>query len=70
MRADIMQLFYIFSLPVSSLTAFQIIVTRSSADAERPRDAPQIRNIALEKACNQAMTFKDTQGHYNIDAII
>jgi len=26
---------------------------------------PQIRNIALEKACNKEMTFKDTQGHYN-----
>ena len=32
--------------------------TRSSANAEGPRDAPQIRNIALEKACNRGMTFK------------
>jgi len=34
--------------------------TRSSADAEGPRDAPQIRNIAHEKVCNRRMTFKDT----------
>ena len=40
--------------------------TRSSADAEGQRDAPQIRNIALEKACNKGMTFKDTQGRYSI----
>jgi len=38
------------------------ISTRSSADAERPRDVPQIRNNALEKVCNREMTFKDTQG--------
>jgi len=31
----------------------QIIRTRSSADAEWPRDAPQIRNIALEKTYNR-----------------
>jgi len=37
--------------------------TGSSAGAERSRDAPQMRNIALEKACNRGMTFKDTQGH-------
>jgi len=36
--------------------------TRSSA--EKPRDAPQIRNVVFEKACNTGMTFKDTQGHY------
>ena len=35
--------------------------TRSSADAKGPRDAPQIRNIALEKVCNRGRTFKDTQ---------
>jgi len=32
--------------------------SKSSADAEGPRDAPQIRNIALEKACNRGITFK------------
>ena len=41
------------------------ISSRSSADTEGPRDAPQIRNIALEKACSRRMTFKDTQSHYN-----
>jgi len=41
------------------------MITRSSADAEGPRDAPQIQNIALEKTCNREMTFKDTQGDYN-----
>jgi len=35
----------------------------SSADAEEPRDAPQVRNIAFENACNRGMTFTDTQGH-------
>jgi len=39
--------------------------TRSSADAEGPRDASQIQNTALEKACNTDMTMKDTQCHYN-----
>jgi len=41
--------------------------TKSSADAERPQNTPQIWNIALEKPCNTEMTFKDThtQGHYN-----
>jgi len=39
--------------------------TRSSADAEGPRHAPQIRNMALEKACNREMTFKNTQVHYS-----
>jgi len=40
--------------------------TRSSAGAKGPRDGPpQIRNIAVEKACNREMTYKDTQGHYN-----
>jgi len=34
-------------------------------EAEGPRDAPQIRNIALENACNRGMIFKDTQGHYS-----
>ena len=29
----------------------------------RQSEAPQIQNIALEKACNRGMTFKDT--HYN-----
>jgi len=38
--------------------------TRSCARAEGPHDAPQIRNIALEKTCNEQITFKDTQGHY------
>jgi len=42
---------------------------RSSADAKGSRDAPQIRDIALEKACNKEMTFKDTQGHYTVAAI-
>ena len=35
--------------------------TRSSAYAKGPRDVPQIRNIALEKTCNNGMTFKDTE---------
>ena len=39
--------------------------TTTSADAEKPLDAPQIRNIALEKACNRGTSFKDTQDHYN-----
>jgi len=34
------------------------ILTTSSIDAEGPRDAPQIRNITLEKACNRRMTFR------------
>ena len=25
----------------------------------------QVQNIALEKACNRGMTFKNNQGHYN-----
>jgi len=36
-------------------------LTRSSADAEGPRNASQIRNVALEKACNRewpSMTLK------------
>jgi len=33
--------------------------------AEGPCDVPQIRNIALEKAFNSGIAFKDTQGHYN-----
>jgi len=41
----------------------KIAYRRSSAYAEGPRNAQQIRNIALEKACNTGMTF--TQGHYN-----
>jgi len=44
------------------------LLTRSSADADcrgNARDAPQIRNIAFEKAGNSRMTFKDTQNHYN-----
>jgi len=39
--------------------------TRSSADAQGPRDEPQIPKITLEKAFNRGMTLKDTQGHYN-----
>ena len=39
--------------------------TRSSADAEGPQDATEIQNIALEKAWNMRMTFKDIQSHYN-----
>ena len=41
--------------------------TRSSADAVHgyARDAPQVQNIALKKACNKGMTLEDTQGHYN-----
>ena len=31
--------------------------TRRSADADRLHDAPQILNIALEKACNSGMTL-------------
>ena len=42
-----------------------IISTRSSANAEVPCDAPQVRNIALEKACNRGLTFEDTQGYYS-----
>jgi len=30
-----------------------------------PCNMPQIRNIALENACNKGMTFKDTQGYHN-----
>ena len=45
--------------------AFTAIKTRSSANVNGPRDAPHVRNIALEKASNRGMTFKDTQGHYN-----
>jgi len=39
--------------------------TRSSVDAVRPHYVPQLQNIALEKACNKGMTFKDTQGYHN-----
>jgi len=39
--------------------------TRISTNTEGPRDAQQIRNIALENACNREMTSKDTQGHHN-----
>jgi len=38
--------------------------TRNTTDAEGPHDVPQVRNIALEKACNRGMTF-NTQGHYS-----
>ena len=51
----------LFTLSVTMLS--QDFKTRSSAEAEGPRDAPQIRNITLEKACNRGMTFKDTQDH-------
>jgi len=40
-------------------------ITRSSTGAKGPRDAPQIRNIAFEKACSWGMTFKDIQGHHS-----
>jgi len=50
---------------IAKKTITQTLKTRSSADAEGPSAVPQIRNIALEKACNTVMTFKDTQGHYN-----
>jgi len=40
-------------------------IARSSVDAERPHDAPKIRNITLEEACSRGMTFKDTQGITN-----
>ena len=50
---------------IDNVTQLKAEKTRSSADAEGPRDAPQIRNIALAKACNRWMTFKDTQGHCN-----
>ena len=33
-------------------------ISKSSADAERLCDTPQIQNITLEKACNMGMTFK------------
>ena len=36
----------------------------ADTDTERPRDVPQIRNMALEKACNRGMTCKDTKDHY------
>jgi len=39
--------------------------TKSSVDAEGPRDAPLIRKITLEKACNGEMTFNGIQGHRN-----
>jgi len=39
--------------------------TRSSADAEGLLDAPPIRNITLEKACNGGITCNDTQGYYS-----
>ena len=32
--------------------------TRSSSDAEEPCDAPQIQNIAHEKACNRGMILR------------
>jgi len=28
-------------------------------DAETPRDVPQVRNIAFDKACDREITFKD-----------
>jgi len=34
-------------------------------DVEGPHNALRIRNIALKKACNSGLTFKDTQGHHN-----
>jgi len=37
--------------------------TRSSADVEGPCNMPKIQSIALEKAGNKGMTFKDTEGH-------
>jgi len=43
---------------------------RALADAEGLRDAPQIPKIALEKACNRGMTFKDTQGHHSYKGYI
>ena len=43
----------------------ELYLSRCSADADEQPDTPQIRNIALEKACNSGMTFKDTQGHYS-----
>jgi len=39
--------------------------TRSSADADRLHNTPKILYIALEKASNRGINFKDTQGHYN-----
>jgi len=45
-------------------------VDKKSADAEGPRDAPQIYKFAHEKAYNRETTFKDTQGHrYQIGGI-
>jgi len=40
-------------------------VTRSSTDAEEPHDVSEAQNVALEKACNRGMIYKDIQGHYN-----
>jgi len=51
----------------SSKPAFPDVFARlhaSSADAEGPRDVPQIRKIAHEKAHNVKMTFKDTESHH------
>ena len=49
-----------FSLSVYRHETSTTAKTRISADAEGPRDAPQIRNIALEKACNRGMTYSRT----------
>jgi len=54
------------NLTNSSLANYSCISnTRSSADAKAPHDVPLIQNIALVKACDRRMTFKDTQGHHN-----
>jgi len=44
---------------------FSLLGTRSSADAEARRDAPQTRNKTHQNACNRGMILKDSQGHYN-----
>ena len=49
--------------PASVWTLYRVL-DRSSVGAEGLRDAPQLWNIALEKASNREMTFKDTQSHY------
>jgi len=54
---------------VYSVTEIATDRTKISADAEGPRNVPQIWNIALENACNSRMTFKDNQAHYHCYSI-
>jgi len=39
--------------------------SEARAALDSGRHTPQIRNIAIEKACSRGITFKDTQDHYN-----